>query len=153
MPRPPPAKDSSGNTVPHDCTRIPTGSSVVRRISHFHVVDGKNGRRRLSSALMQPSTDPYRGLSVDVEVFAQEDGVDLTSLIASRGFVGAVAIPVAAFRELNLLVGCDPVPDNQCHGQAWPDASRDGKITGSGKTRLLRRASWFWEIADTDILE
>ena len=102
----PPERDANGLAIPHDHPEILGEHLVVRRISSIaaaqSIVDLKNGGRRVSSAIFTASSrdsDPYEGLSVDLDPVAQQEGIDLRKLIEAENFLGAVSIRTDAVRS------------------------------------------------------
>jgi adenine-specific DNA-methyltransferase len=84
--------------------------------------------------------DPYEGISVDLEPVAKYNGIDLVEKIKLSAFSGAIAVACGALRQQNLKVGCDPEPDNICHGQIW------GKPGQKTARRILKQCDWYVEI-------
>jgi hypothetical protein len=147
LPLDPPARDASGLALPHDHPQITGDDFVVRRISRIaareSVVPAKDGSSRLSSAIFTASSresDPYEGISVDLDEVAQQEGIDLRSQIEMGDFLGAVCVSAARVRNEELSVGYDPEPTNICHGQIW------GKPANKKRKRLLRSCAWYVEI-------
>lgn len=151
-------RDESGRVKPYDDTEIPADSFLLRGVPSQHVVNGQNGRKRISSAVLNPSTtgrDPYEGLSVDVKHKLDVAGVDAVSFIKSRtlpngsSFVGALSLKVSSFRAKNFLVGHEPLQHNEFHGAVWQNG--EAKLTRKVQQDILKEAAWLIEISNTDI--
>jgi len=142
-----PQRDENGLALPHDHPDILDDKLVVRRVSRIaaqqSIVPGRNGCNRLSSAIFTASSresDPYEGISVDLDMVAEQEGIDLRSKIVADDFLGAVCLKTANVRNEQLRVGYDPEPTNVCHGQIW------GNPANKKRKRLLRSCDWYVEI-------
>jgi hypothetical protein len=143
-----PQRDSDGFALLHDHPEIMNEDLLIRRISKTaakeSVVPAKSGGQRLSSAILTASSkeqDPYEGLSVDIETVALELGLNPKKFMITDEFLGAVGLSAKCFRNETLLVGYDPQPDNECHGQVW------GKLRPKRRKRLMQYCSWYIEIS------
>ena len=137
MPLAPPPRDANGQVVPHDHNGIGNQDGVIRRISDFHLADGPNGTLIVSSMALEPSTDPSGGVSIDIEGSVLAAGLDLVQHITSPQFLGSVRFITGDLRSEDLLVGFDPIPDNDHHGEIW------GHLPRGKRKRLLKKARWF----------
>lgn len=150
----PPEKDEQGMTLPHDHEALQPNDIVIRRISDKQISDYPNGVRRISSLAFKTYYGPYEGMSVDLERFIRESGQDPRIYVTTPRWYGSLQLNVGRVRDVNLLVGYDPVPENPYHGQIW---NKDGKPTkGQQKQqeRALRRISaWFVVIPSVEIAE
>jgi hypothetical protein len=64
----------------------------------------------------------------------------------NRGvFLGAISLKAKDYRDEQLMVGFDPEKDNPCHGQVW------GNPGNKKRRKLLRKASWYVEIAGVSL--
>jgi hypothetical protein len=124
----------------------------IRRISKIAVeesiVPSKSGGKRLSSAVFTASSrdqDIYEGLSIDIEKVAHELGLDPKGSMNRGVFLGAISLKAKDYRDEQLMVGFDPEKDNPCHGQVW------GNPGNKKRKRLLRKASWYVEIAGVSL--
>lgn len=155
MPHDQPPKDQNGLTIPHDCQEILLEHRVIRRISQEWIVTDNNGGRRVSTAAFEPSSkehDPYCGLSVDIERFIIDDGLDAQTYVSSPQFTGAIAIAVSNFRTRNFLVGYDPSNSNPYHGSVWGDEGRNSRFTRGTKKDFLKESEWFVPMAGVKIV-
>jgi hypothetical protein len=140
-----PDKDANGHVAPHDHPELTSEGRLIRRISPLQVVDSPKGRR-LSSAVLEPSTtdrDPYCGLSVDLEQLLLADNVDAIEHVKRGEALGAIALTVSCFRDRHFLVGFDPQPNNDYHGNVWQRPALNAKLTRGMRNALLREAEWF----------
>jgi hypothetical protein len=146
LPITPPPRDKNGLATPHDHSEILDDHRVVRGVSAEFVVKDEQGRQRLSSAVLDPSTvevDPYCGLSVDIEQLMLEQGISPAAHVQARKFLGSIAFEVHSFRSRNFLVGYDPLADNPSHGAVWQDAARNSRFTRGTRKALLQEAAWW----------
>jgi hypothetical protein len=144
-----PAKDQNGVTIPHDHAEIEGNERLIRRISDQWIVPSKNGGKRLSSAALEPSSveqDPYCGLSIDLEALILADNKDPKAHVTNPAQPGSIAFAARNFRDRHFLVGYDPTPANDYHGQVWQDVSPGARFTTGVKRALLREAVWYVEI-------
>jgi hypothetical protein len=151
-----PPKDQNGLTTPHDHPEITENDRLIRRIPEQWIVEGKAGGKRLSSAAFEPSSagqDPYRGLSVDHETLILADGRDARAYVTNPQQPGSLVLTTKNFRDRQFLVGFDPIPGNDYHGQVWAAPTRGSGFTKSTKRALLREASWFVDIEGVSITE
>lgn len=138
MPLDPPPRDGNGDVIPHDDAGIGADDGVIRRVSPQLVVDDpKIGGKRLSTMAFQASTGPNGGLSIDLQRLIEEAGLDAKKFVLSPPWIGAVRFAAGALRSEGLKIGCDPIPNNPYHGQAW------GDFTKKLRKRLLVLAEWF----------
>lgn len=98
-----------------------------------------DGRQRVSTAALDPSSkerDQYRGLSIDIESFIVEDGLDPLAFVSTPQFTGAIAFTVNAFRSRSFLVGYDPRAENPYHGAVWEAENSGSRFTRGTKKSL-----------------
>ena len=55
---------------------------------------------------------------------------------------GVIAVPVAAWRGVNLRIARNPLPDNPNHCEIW------GARTTAAKRKLAKAARWVWYPVD-----
>lgn len=144
---------------PYDETRIENGDTVIRRVSERHIITDNNSaepRRRLSSAAFQKSKGPRAGMSVDLEKLMEDDGLDPRDFVITPVFTGAVSFSAGSARDLDLMVGYEPVkddpnqPDNPYHGEVWrKDEARN--FRNSQSKGLQRSAEWYVPLEGVDI--
>lgn len=137
MPLKPPPRDVNGNVVPHDHTEIDPADGVIRRVSHHFITRAADGTARLSTMAFQPSSGPQGGMSVDLEKSIVDAGLDVRGHVTTPQFMGSVRFTAGTLRSENFLVGYDPIPDNNHHGEVW------GNFSKSKQKRLLLIAEWF----------
>lgn len=155
MPYDPPPRDQNGLTVPHDHREILSDHRVIRRISKEWIVKDANGRQRLSTAALEPSSkdhDRYCGLSVDIEHFIAEGGLDTKAYVSTPQFTGAISFMVNSFRSRKFFVGYDPCDHSPYHGAVWQDQSRGSRFTRSTNKSLMKEAEWFVPIKGVEIV-
>lgn len=155
MPYDPPPRDQNGLTVPHDHREILSDHRVIRRISKEWIVKDANGRQRLSTAALDPSSkdyDRYCGLSVDIEHFIAAEGLDTKVFLSTPQFTRAISFMLNGFRIRKFFVGYDPSGDNPYHGAVWEDQSRGSRFTRSTKQSLMSEAEWFVPVKGVEIV-
>ena len=142
-----PAMRSGKTKLVEALERLVGEDLVVRRISRISaresIVPSKNGGVRLSSAIFTASSsevDPYEGLSVDLDVVATEERIDLRARFQADDCLGAVSVRTVIVRNEQLQVGYDPEPQNICHGQIW------GNPQNKKRRRLLKSCDWYVQI-------
>lgn len=147
MPLKPPPRDAQGLATPHDHDEVAADHGIIRRISvKQHTVVDAQGQRRLSTLAFEPSTDPYEGLSIDLEKSITDAGLDARSYVSDAKHQGSVRFTAGAVRDMGLKVGFDPIPnENEHHGEVWGASPR------SKKKALLKAAAWFVQIPDVVI--
>ncbi|MCI0655351.1 MAG: hypothetical protein L0Y39_12905 [Methylococcaceae bacterium] len=121
------------------------GSEYLRLISKEWIIKDVNGRQRLSTTALDPSSkdyDQYCGLSVDIENFIAEDGLDTKAFVSTPQFTGSISFTVNTFRSRKFFVGYHPCDDNPYHGAVWKDQSRGSRFTRGTKKSLLKEAEW-----------
>lgn len=134
--------DQNGLTIPHDHEEIESKENLIRGITSHHIIN-----QRISKGAFKSSTDPYKGLSADLERLASERSY------SSGKYRGAVKFPVAAPRKKDLLVGYDPEENNHAHCQVWrPPENGEGKrITAAGEKAICSSSDWHVEIEGVTI--
>jgi hypothetical protein len=149
----PPPLNEDGLVTPHDHPEILGTDLLIRRIDpQNHVVRDDNRRcYRLSSKVFQPSSEEGGGMSVDVERLIVDAGLDPTEFVTSNPkHAGAIAFPVSAAREEKLLVGWDPIPENEYHAEVWGN-NRPNRFSGSQRKALAQASYWYLPIDGVDI--
>ena len=137
MPIQEPPRRDNGNVEPHNHPEILDDWTVIRRISEQFVVPDGSGGKRLSTMAFEPSSGDDGGLSVDIEPLIVEAGFEPKEFVTTPRWMGSVKFEVAELRRQQLLVGYDPLPDNEYHGEVW------GAKSKGQKRALLRAAEWF----------
>jgi len=141
VPLSPPPRDGSGQVIPHDHDGIAAGDGVIRRISTNQIVTDRSGQKRISSIAFKPSSGLSAGMSVDFEVQIAEAGLDARTFVTTPYWTGSVWFTAGQVRQLGLLVGSDPIPQNPYHGEVW------GIRTKAQQKQLQALAIWFVEIS------
>jgi hypothetical protein len=142
VPQPPP-RDGADEVTPHDHAEILNHHLAIRRISDNHIVTDGAGQRRLSSMAFKPSSGTNGGMSVDIEPFIAAAGHAPREFVTTPEWMGSVFFVVGAVRAQALLVGYDPLPENDFHGEVWGAKTR-------GQWRQLQAiAAWYVEIPGT----
>ena len=105
--------------VPYDDPNIGNEEVLIRRINfEQHVVPDENpGGQRISSKANSPSPEPNGGMSVDILGLMESDGIDSKEFVTTPVFTGSVAFKANVARDLDLLVGSEPIKDNPYHGE------------------------------------
>lgn len=114
--RQPPARNSTGEIVPHDHPQIHDGDYVIRHIMPNEMVPDAAGGRRLSSGAFSESTGG--GMSVDIESWTIAEALPSLHYLRSPQS-GAVRLNVGALRQLGLKVVWDPDHGHMHHGAVW----------------------------------
>jgi hypothetical protein len=142
-----PTCDANGNVVPHDHEEIRNEHGVIRRISEQFIVDDEKcpTGRRISRMLFQASSGPNGGMSVDLQNEIEKDGHDATVYVTTPRFFGSVRLQAGGYRGLGFLVGADPNPTNEYHGEVW------GTFTKGKQNGLLGLCDWFVPIPGASI--
>lgn len=135
----PPQRDVNGDVVPHDHSEILNNDGIIRRVSLQQVVEDPKsvGGHKLSSKVFNPSSGKNGGLSVDLKRPIEEDNIDPKAFVTNHRFLGSVIMEAEVYRSKTLMVGYDPKPDNDYHGEVW------GNFTDGCKRQLLKLAKWF----------
>jgi hypothetical protein len=117
---PQPARDASGNVLPHDDPiTIPSEWTLLR---HVHPTqwapDERTGSFRPQSIAFNFSSEGSRSMSVDVEPPMLAAGLAPThyAYLAGKGVVRIIAKKA---RELGMWVGPEPIQGNPHHGGIW----------------------------------
>lgn len=151
-----PPRDANGLVVPHDHVEVLNEDVLIRRINpdHHIVPDGKGGRR-ISTKVIQQSSTPSWGMSVDHARSIDEDGIDIAQFVTTPIYVGSIAFTVAVVRGLGLQVGYDPIAapnSNPYHCEVWGAAADPSRSFSKGQQRAILGAStWFVPINDVAI--
>lgn len=139
MPQPPP-RNGAGEVTPHDHAEILNHHLVIRRVSENHIVEDAVGQRRISSMAFKPSSGVNGGMSIDIEPFIAAAGHDPREFVTTPEWMGSVCLVVGVARAQALLIGYDPLADNDFHGEVWGAKTR-------GQWRQLQAiAAWYVEI-------
>jgi hypothetical protein len=141
----PPPLDEVGRVVPHDHPDIGDDWIVVRRIHGGWLKDANDGAIGLSTASFSESSEPPRGMSIDILNLIEEEGIDAKTFLTSRpNYPYAVLFRVGDLRALGLTVGFHPLkekppfPANPYHGEVWGIGDARGP-----KNELRKIAEWF----------
>lgn len=141
----PPPRDAAGVVTPHDHEGIKGQDAVIRRISPYFVIEDPKTGPRISTLALNPSSDGYRGLSVDLQAEIEQAGLDAKDFVSSPPWLGSIVFTAARLRGEGFQVGYDPLPDNPYHGEAW------GNFAKSKQRALLRLAAWLVQIDGVSI--
>lgn len=136
-----PLRDTDENVIPHNHDQILNDHYLIRGVSRDHIKEG-----RVSSAAFKSSSDPYKGLSVDLEIMTSEDKY------LNKKYLGAVKFKAKHPRAKDLLVGYDPLSDNNAHCQLWRYNDGVSKNITSGQARFIsRNCNWYIAIKDVEL--
>ncbi len=140
----PPPRDDNGAVIPHDHEGVLPNDGIIRRVSEQQIVfDPKIGGKRLSSAVLNPSSGHNGGLSVDLQQQIEEAGLDAKTFVTTPRWMGSIRFEADQLRIEGFKVGYDPLRDNPFHGEVW------GVFSKSKIKRLFQLCSWFVPINDT----
>lgn len=133
---------------PHDDSSIEGADRLIRRVDPVHhVVEDKNlNCQRISTKLFTPSSVHNGGMSVDLERCITAQGRDPRDYVISPPHLGAVCFKAADARRADLHVGCNPLPENPCHGEVW-GKERPNRFSKGQQNALLRAAQWLVELS------
>ncbi|MEP2877961.1 MAG: hypothetical protein ABJL55_05350 [Roseibium sp.] len=136
-----PLYDEIGDVIPHDHEEILNEHHVIRRISPHHVVPDEKSPTgsKISTMAFRPSSGPNGGMSVDIENLIIENGLDPKEFVISPPFIGAVKLLVEQLRANDFVVGYDPLPDNEFHGEVW------GRFSKSKQRKLVDQSVYLVE--------
>lgn len=143
MPLSPPPLDENNSVKPHNHPEILDSDSVIRRISEQqHIVNDPKvpQGRRVSTKAFSQSSGMNGGLSIDLKTRIVVDGLDVKAHVTSPEWIGSVIVGVQFLRNLGLMIGYDPLPNNHYHGEVW------GNFTKPIKKQILSSAKWFVEV-------
>ena len=135
-------RDESGTTIPHDNEGIGDPEFLIRGITRHSIRNN-----RVSKSLFKSSSDPYRGLSVDLERIS--GGINYQS----GQFVGAVKFKAEVARGQQLLVGYDPIHGvNLAHSQVWNSPNPQPRSIGASATkRICTESIWHQSIPNVSL--
>lgn len=124
--------------MPHNHSDIMNEDNVIRRVRQDHIIDDPKvqGGKRLSTLLIQESTEPMGGMSVDLHRPIAEAGLEPASFVITEPYVAAITLTAGEYRGYQGSVGYDPLPENPYHGEVW------GKFSKGIKTRILKASQW-----------
>jgi hypothetical protein len=115
--RTPPLKDAQGKIIPHNHPEIRDDHHVIRHITIRDLHREGEGKRVASGAYSE-SGDDIGGMSVDIEEWMIEDGLDSLHYVVNSTD-GARRIEVGELRRLGFQVCWVPEPGNPHHGAVW----------------------------------
>lgn len=139
-----PPHDDEGRVILHDHEEINNSDEVIRRVSEEQIVK-KEGKRIISSILYKPSSGKNGGMSVDLKQLIENDGIDPKVWVTTPKWMGSVIFKVVELRDLDFIVGYDPLPKNPYHGEVW------GTFSRSRVKKLKSLAHWLVPIEDTNL--
>jgi len=138
-------RDAQGATIPHDHEEIKDTDSLIRGITENNIRNN-----RISKSFFQSSSDPYCGLSADLDSVAND-----RSYTDGKPYIGAIKFSASTPRESGLLVGYDRIDGNPHHCQIWnfdtTTSVAAGLTTGMQK-RVCSGSTWHSEVPDVTIM-
>ena len=135
-----PPKNGDGQIEPHDHPEIPDECFVVRRIVSNDITKADDhGIRRIASGAFSQSSDGS-GMSVDIEAWMIEDGLEPTHYITEPDH-GAVRISVGSLRAMGFRVGWAPEPSNPHHAAVWGITSSSHRKHVRNMAETIRKAA------------
>jgi hypothetical protein len=142
---PPPRDPNDGEVIPHDHDEIANEDDIIRRISDQQIVN-VGGVRRISSLAFQASSDsPRAGMSIDIKSSIEAAGLNAATFVTTPKWTGSVVFKAGAARALGFMVGYDPMPDNDHHGEVW------GAFTKRTSKSLQRACQWFVPVSGAQV--
>ncbi len=91
-------------------------------------------------------------MSVDIEKLIVDSGNDPEEYVTTPKYIGSVAFTAQSIRDLDLMVGYNPVDGNPHHGEVWGAGGRPNKFSNSQKRGLIAAAEWYVQIHDVEII-
>jgi len=137
-------RDTQRFTIPHDHEEIQDDDFLIRGVTAQSIAGN-----RISKSFFQSSSDPYRGLSTDLDSQAND-----RSYTDGKPFIGAVKFFASSPRLNGLLVGYDPLEENSHHCQVWnydTTTSIASGLTQGMQKRLCDSSVWHSEVPDVTI--
>jgi hypothetical protein len=141
----PPPFDEAGRVVPHDHEEIGDDWIVIRRIYAGWLKESTDGLIGVSTASFTESSEPPRGMSIDILNLIDEAGIDASAHVTGLpNHPYAVSFRAGDLRAMGLKIGFDPLkerqpfPANPFHGEVWGIRNSRG-----AKNELRRIADWF----------
>ncbi|GLR42585.1 hypothetical protein GCM10007880_31010 [Mesorhizobium amorphae] len=134
---------------PHDHGEILGDDVIIRRVNPAeHVYFDENHQvNRLSTKVMQPSSEPKGGMSIDHEPTLVEMGIDPRAFVTSPPMTASVWLRAGAAREIGLQVGYDPIdPHNMAHCEVWGPIERPNRFSKGQQRKLLATSEWYVEL-------
>jgi hypothetical protein len=137
---------------PYDEDQINGEDKIIRRINpDQHVVwDDTRKCKRISTKAFSPSSKKNGGMSVDIEALILQAGKDPQEYVITPVFIGAVSFSADSARDLGLLVGYDPIPKNEYHGEVW-GRNKPNRFSRSQKRGLNQASEWYVQLPDVEI--
>ncbi|WCL54405.1 hypothetical protein [Gimibacter soli] len=131
--------------APYDDDSIEADDLIIRRIDpENHLVYDENLQtNRLSSQVFSPSSGG--GMSVDIEKLITATGSMPEEYVVTPKWKGAVQFTAGAARDVELMVGLDPLDSNPCHGEVW------GRFSRSQKRALMEASEWLVPLTGVEI--
>jgi hypothetical protein len=131
----PPPLDEAGRVVPHDHEDIGDDWTVIRRIHAGWLKEATDGAISLSTASFAESSEPPRGMSIDILNLIEDSNIDARAYVTGMpNHPYAVSFRVGQLRALGLRVGFDPLVE------VWGIGNSRGP-----KNELRKIAEWFVE--------
>lgn len=132
---------------PYDDPSIDNDDLLVRRINpEQHVVeDGNTGELRLSSMAFKASSTGSEGMSVDLKSEIEAGGNIAEEYVIDPKYLGAVEFPANVPRDVDLIVGKEPIPGNPFHGEVWRIGTSH-RFTKAQQKALQNGCRWLVEI-------
>jgi len=129
-----PPRDEDGFVTPHDHGQIRDADALVRYIAPVWIIPSEQGKR-LSSAAFKPSTDKYRGLSLDHKEMILYFGQSVENRMPEKSCAVACVQAGELRKEKDVRVGWDPLDSNPAHCNAWG-------LRGNAPKRIAKSARW-----------
>lgn len=137
---------------PYDEENIKAGDTIIRRINpRQHVIwDENRNQYRVSSAAYSKSSEQNGGMSVDIEALILAGGENPKRYVSTPVFTGSVAFAAEQIRQLKLMIGYAPIPDNPYHGEVWM-RTPSRRFSHYQKKGLVNAARWYVELPGVHI--
>jgi hypothetical protein len=140
-----PPLDEAGRVVPHDHEEIGDDWIVIRRVYADWLKHSADDTIGVSTASFTESSEPPRGMSIDILNLIEDAGLDAKAYVtSSSNYPYAVSFRVGDLRAMGLKVGFDPLkerapfPANPFHGEVWGIGPSRGP-----RNELRKIAKWF----------
>lgn len=130
--------------LPYDDPNIYDDDKLIRRINpDQHIVFDQNTEtKRLSSKAFSASSDARGGMSVDIEKLILSSGQNPKEYVINSKYLGAVSFLASEARQLDLLIGANPIIDNPFHGEVW-NTTQAKRLSKRQKDGLMSSCEWF----------
>jgi len=85
-------------------------------------------------------------MSIDIKKSIEAAGLDARVFVTTPKWIGSVVFKAGVPRASGLLVGYEPIPGNDHHGEVW------GTFSKADSKNIQRASIWFVAIPDVDVI-